>query len=467
MKTIIIPTAALAVLTLGLAGCASSDADTTDGASAGASTSPSASHDEMEHSEATATEVDAPVSRLTVAHEGGVSVLELAGDTLEPVGEVAVDGHFRANAGADGRYVYLANSEAGTVQIVDAGAYAEPHGEHYHYYVTEPALLDDALTGANPVHVVGHAGQVAVFYDDSGAVDIIDEASVATGTMAVSQQSADFPHHGVAVPLEGGLVLTEAAEGESLPASVRQTDSAGESVALYEDICPGLHGETMVDEVVYFGCTTGVATVNTSDKSSGFITYPADAAEGRIGTFYGTEDVLAAPWDEDTIVLLDTAHESFTFVDVEGTIGTVARGAHDEVLVLTTDGMLAVLDESGEELAHISAIGEFELPEGHGGVRPAIAVLDETIVISDPNASTLELVDGDEWALLSTVGLDAAPTALVATGGSMEDAHAHEEEAVEEDHDHGEHAEDGDHDEDEAHDDAHDHDNEDHDDHDH
>ncbi|WP_152648066.1 hypothetical protein [Demequina sediminicola] len=459
MKTIIIPTTTLAALTLGLAGCASADSD----ADSPAGTSNSASPTAEEHSATAPTEVEEAVSRLTVAHEGGVTVLELTEGTLEPIAELSVDGTFRANAGADGRYVYLADSEAGTVSILDAGAYGEPHGEHYHYYVAEPTFLDEQLSGANPVHVVGHDGQVAVFYDDSGAIDILDEASLATGTASVSQQATEHPHHGVAVALEGGAIWTEAAEGESLPASVRQADAAGETVVLHEDICPGLHGETSIGDVVYFGCNESVAVIDTADHTSTSIPYPADAGEGRIGSFYGTESVLAAPWDDDTIVLLDTTTEGFTFVDVDGTISTVSRGAHDEVLVLTTDGTLTVIDEDGDTLAQVVSIGEFELPEGHGGVRPSIAIVGTTVVISDPNASTLELIDGESWESAGTVTLDAAPTMLVATGGVADaghDDHDHETE----DHADDAHSDDDHADEDHGHED---HADEEHDGHDH
>jgi hypothetical protein len=64
----------------------------------------------------------------------------------------------------------------------------------------------------------------------------------------------------------------------------------------------------------------------------------------------------------------------------------------------------------------VQALEPFELPEGHGGSRPAIAVAGETVAVSDPAAKRLVLVDAHDWAVAGEVALTKAPMSVVATG---------------------------------------------------
>lgn len=47
----------------------------------------------------------------------------------------------------DDRHVVAVQGDAGVANILDAGSWTSPHGSHYHYFVAEPTLLDEALRG--------------------------------------------------------------------------------------------------------------------------------------------------------------------------------------------------------------------------------------------------------------------------------------------------------------------------------
>ncbi len=72
----------------------------------------------------------------------------------------------------DGRFGYLRAGERTT--IVDAGAWTFDHGEHYHYFASEPAEVGVVEL---PVAAVAASNSTVAIQSGSGAVELFDRES--------------------------------------------------------------------------------------------------------------------------------------------------------------------------------------------------------------------------------------------------------------------------------------------------
>ena len=151
-----------------LAGCSSSD-DSAD-ASTGSGSEPTETT-----TSAPAVEAAGLTPRLVVTYDGGIQVLDST--SLETIDDFELEGFNRINPAGDGRHVLV--STAGKFQVLDAGTWAEPHGDHAHYYTSAPALTDVSFAAEKPGHAVVHEGRTALFDDGTGAVTVFNSASVA------------------------------------------------------------------------------------------------------------------------------------------------------------------------------------------------------------------------------------------------------------------------------------------------
>ena len=118
-------------------------------------------------------------------------------------------------------------STDGGFTVLDAGAWAEAHGDHAHYYARRSrADAAPMYPAEKPGHVVPHEGRTALFDDGTGTVTVIDSAHVADGPAGARTLSTPSAHHGVAVELEDGtLVVSEGTEDART--GIRVLDAAG------------------------------------------------------------------------------------------------------------------------------------------------------------------------------------------------------------------------------------------------
>ena len=426
------------------------------------------------------TEVGALSPRIVLAHEGGVTTLDSTdGATL---GTAELEGYVRLNPAGDGRHVAVSASDA--VTMYDTGLLVQGHGDHFHYYVQDPALTDLSVEAPHPGHVVPHGDRTAIFADGTGAITLIDPASLGDGQLEVLEETAtEAPHHGVAVPLaDGGLLTTQGTEDAR--STVQVLDADGELVAETDD-CPGVHGEaaaqpTESGDVISLGCENGSVIYRDGE-------FHKVAIEGdyqRSGNQKGHPDspiVLADHKVEaepeggierpTEIALIDTRDATMQTVDLGSPywFRSLDRGPDGEALVLTYDGELNILDpETGEMLHEVPVTGEWTEPEQWQEAGPMMSVADGTAFVVDPAAQTLTMVDIASGETYRELELPVVPHEIqVATGtasGEYEIAPGRDEGAGDseghEEHDHGEDSEEHDHEE-------HDHEEHDHEGHDH
>ena len=419
-----------------LAGCASGEPAGTDARTAPAETT------------AQATEAAAATARLALTYDGGVVVLDA--QTLEQVADLPLEGFTRLNPAGDGRH--LLASTTGGFRALDLGAWAEAHGDHHHYWTSEPRLTDVTYAAEEPGHVVVHGGRTVLFDDGTGQVRVLDSAHVADGEAPVRELTTPSAHHGVAVQLgDDTLLVTEGTE--EARSGVRVLDADGEEIAA-SDECPGVHGEAVAaGEAVVVGCEDGVLVYADGELTK----VQAPDAYGRIGNQAGSEESPIVLGDYKTdpdaelerptrISLVDTRTGELTLVDLPSsyTFRSLARGDDGEALVLGTDGALHVVDpESGELESSIPVIDAWEEPAEWQEPRPAVLALDGSVYVTDPVTRSVHAVDVETGEVWKSVQLDVAPNEISGVSGDVEvhgtDEHgdeAHGDEAHDEAHDH-------------------------------
>ena len=460
MRNIVMKRRAVALLgagVLALSACGSgADGGASDGGGeeAGAAESPSSDR----------TEVGALSPRIVLAHEGGVVTLDSADGSV--LNETPVEGYVRLNPAGDGRHVAVSASDA--VTVYDTGLLAQGHGDHFHYYVQDPALTDLSLEAPMPGHVVPHGDRTAIFADGTGDITLIDPTALGEGQLDVLEETAtEDPHHGVAVPLsDGGLLTTQGTEDAR--STVQVLDADGKVVAETDD-CPGVHGEaaaqpTESGDVISLGCENGSVIYRDGE-------FHKVAIEGdyqRSGNQKGHEDspiVLADHKVEaepeggterpTEIALIDTRDATQQLVDLGSPywFRSLDRGPDGEALVLTYDGELNILDpDSGENLHEVPVTGEWEEGENWQEAGPMLSVADGTAFVVDPEAKKLSMVDVASGEVYRELDLPVVPHEIQVTTGTAsgeyevspgasesegEEGHEGRDHADEEGHDHG------------------------------
>lgn len=419
---------------LALTGCSASPAEDSDN---------DQDHEDHTSEEQGAEETQGPQSRLVMTYDGGVMVIDAA--SLETVAELEIDGFNRINVAGDGRHVLV--STQGGWQVLDAGTWTEPHGDHTHSYAVEPALTDLLIEADTPAHVVNHDGNTILFDDGTGDVTVlhsddwgeaIDHGHVHT----VREYRAPEAHHGVAVTVGDDMLFVTTGNEDGRDGAVLL--DANDEVVAESDQCPGIHGETTVGDNVVAGCEDGVLILH------GDHFHKIDAPDdfGRIGNAFsvdGSEIVLGdykndpeAGNELSDIALIDTEAESMQIVDTESTYTWrgLARGMDASALVLGTDGSLRVFDEeSGELTATIPVIEAWTAPEEWQSAHPAIAEHDGFVYVTDPETQTIHVVDYASGEVVRSGELPHAPNELVVSTAELPEAGAHDHDE-EGDHDH-------------------------------
>ncbi|WP_218220757.1 hypothetical protein [Nesterenkonia sp. Act20] len=461
----------LLVSTLALTSCAdgsnSADPESMEGAAAESSAAPEAASTEdaesaVEPSDRETHEAGGPSPRVAVTYDGGVAVLD--GATLEVLSEDEAEGFVRVNPAGDGRHFFLTEGES--FRLLDGGTWAEPHGDHDHFYTTDPLLSDVTVGGPAPGHVVSHDGIGTLFFDGNGEIHSYDLAELsdldlgAESELETEVAATEEAHHGVAAVFPDGGRF-ETLGNEDARTGARVLDADGEELARNED-CPGVHGEAAGPEgMIAVGCEDGVLIWDGEEFSK------IDAGEdfARTGNLFPAEDSrvflgdysLVADGEEPMteVALVDAASEEISTVEIGAAYNfrSLARGPEGEALVLAEDGVLHVIDpDTGEHTDELEIMDEWTEPEEWQEARPAIRVLDDIAYITEPDAQSVHMVDLTTMEIINSAEFEFTPNEIAAVDGRAVEG------AEESGHDHAEsdsdHAEEGHEDAEEGHDHA-------------
>ncbi|MGO1316124.1 MAG: zinc metallochaperone AztD [Cellulomonadaceae bacterium] len=431
-----------------LAGCGGSDvaADPTTSDSAAQTEEPT------ETEAAAPTEAAAATPRIAITYDGGIQILDAT--TFEVVKDIELSGFNRINGVGDGRHLLV--STTGGFQLLDAGAWAEPHGDHSHYYVAEPELTDTVFPAQKPGHVVAHHGRTALFDDGTGEVTVFDASDVADPDVELREYTTPHAHHGVAIELEDGRLVVSEGDDDGRT-GIRVLDANNVEIAASDD-CPGVHGEaTAKDEAVLIGCQDGVLLYVNGEISK----VSSPDAYGRIGNQAGYDDSTVVLGDYKTdpdaelerptrVSLTDTATGELTLVDLPSsyTFRSLARSDDGDALVLGTDGQIHVIDVETKQLVKsIPVIDAWEEPLEWQEPRPTIFFLDGSAYVTDPATKSIHAVDVPTGEVWKSAELTVTPNELNGVSGNVEAGSSEYGHHDEDGHDEDGHDEDG-HDED-------------------
>ncbi|MFQ1004292.1 zinc metallochaperone AztD [Modestobacter sp. SSW1-42] len=406
--------AGVGVAALLLTGCSSDSA----GSSAAAGT-PSAAPSAAAVSEAA--EVSAAQPRITLTYDGGLLVLDAT--TLDVVGDLPIEGFTRVNPAGDGRHVLVTTEEG--FRVLDAGVWTDGGSS----YAGGPELTEDVFPAAKAGHVVVHGDRTILFADGTGDIASFETAALldAEGLPETRTWESEAAHHGVAIELEDGTLLTTLGT-EDGRTGVRVLDPSGTETARAEN-CPGVHGEgTVAGEVAVFGCEDGVLVYGGE-----FTKLDAPDEFGRTGNVFTTEtspialgDYRSDPDAEGSLLsavtLIDTAADRLQVVPlpegVQYTFRDLARGPQDDAVLLGTDGAVHVMDETtGTLLASHPVIDPWEGPAEWQDPHPAIKVHDGIAYVTEPAANAVHALDLATGEVIATGELEVTPNELAVVAG--------------------------------------------------
>lgn len=325
-------------------------------------------------------------TRITLTYDGGLLVLD---DDLQVVSDDPIDGFTRVNPAGDGRHV-LVTVPSG-FRVLDTTA--------------DPALTDAVFPADTGGHAVVHGDRTALFADGTGDVTTFDNTDLDGDDLPeTTTTTSEAAHHGVAIELQDGTLLTTLGTEESR-SGVRALDADGEETARSEE-CPNVHGEGAVEgEVAVFGCTDGALVY----QDGSFEKIDAPTEYGRTGNLFTTETSSVAVGDYnddedsegyllDQIALIDAAAGTYTVADVPDGVGytfrDLARGPGDEAVVLGTDGSLHTFDvTTGDQLDSFPVIDAWEGPTEWQDAHPALKVAGDVAYVTDPAEQQVHAVD--------------------------------------------------------------------------
>jgi hypothetical protein len=386
-------------------------------------------------------DVELAPRRLLVADgvESTVSVVDLETGEVLATYELAAPASIYTSP--SGRYGFAVQSDGNIVNVIDSGVELEPHLDHYHTHVEDPALLDYAFEGPVPIHFVMHGDQIVVFTDDDGTATLFSEANITDASALLLSFAAEAPHHGVGVAVDDAVLVSHYdPEGEGLPDGIDVFDLDGELLQSFGD-CPQLHGEAPLEHGAAFACENGVLVIEHEGDAftSRRINYPSDLRVWGL-VHDANSPYLFGDYGETALVRLDVTTGDSAQLDFPSAVWVFQFYPDDpsKLLVLTIDGNLHIVDAATGAVESSGAVVDaFTLPEEWGDPRPAFTTIEGHALVSEPTQGVVHIVHLDGLEVEGSYEVGGTPVGLAAFGfAPAEDDHAHEED--EHGHHHGE-----------------------------
>jgi hypothetical protein len=330
----------------------------------------------------------------------------------------------RLTAGEGRRMVFAAQGAAGEVRPIDTGIAFDDHGDHADITVKAPRVLAPALKGAKPSHINHGGGKVAVFFDGDGAASLIPEKAFIAGELAkVERVATGTGHHGVAKPIGRVLAISVPKEGENLPVAIALKQ--GDAAASQTIDCPRLHGEGQSGRFTGFGCADGVAVFE--ETAAGLVgrklAYPTSLPAGRmVRNLAGASgySMLVGDFGPDGMVVIDPGKaDGFSFVPLPARRIHFALDAKagDKLFVLVEDGRVIKINPlTGATVAERAVTGRYSMEAGV--VRPRMSSVGDVVVVSNPAASEIVVLDAETLTERRRIALAGAPFDVIAVGGT-------------------------------------------------
>lgn len=313
-----------------------------------------------------------------------------------------------------------------TFRVYDTGIESQAHGDHHHNYEYQPGLTKVAYRAKHPGHVVTHGGNTVLFGDGDGSIQVIPTEQIGSSVAPVQRSRTNDPHHGVAVTLEDGTLLST--QGTEDARSVVQARKGDKVIAKTSD-CPGVHGEAVArGGAVAFGCENGPVVFHDGT----FHKIKAKDPFARTGNLAATHDspvVLGdykvkkdAELERPTrVALINTQTEKMNLVDLGSPywFRSLARGPHGEAMVLTYDGKLALIDpQKGTITKRIPVVAPWKEKKDWQQPGPIVQVAGEQAYVTDAARKQLIVVDLKNGKVTKRHQLSTTPLEMAVTTGA-------------------------------------------------
>ncbi|SHI43973.1 metallochaperone AztD [Wenxinia saemankumensis] len=382
-------------------------------------------------SPAMAQDEEATLWRLFVADQATGTVTALDLDAPENRWTFELGGPARLYPTASGEAVVAVQSDDDRVDFLSSGIALDGHGDHADIRIEDPAQIEGNLTGPRPFHVVTHDGISAINFDRGGYATFLGEDDILAGSMAGAWFEQAHAHHGFATPFGEWVVSSVASdepveEGELPPRAGLQVFTPGGEPVGEMQTCTDLHGEAISGDMLVAGCADGIATVRIEDGApvTGLLPYPDDASGESTGHLLGARamQIFLGDYGDDTLLVI-SPEEQPAMIPVElpyrevDTIFDPARPQY--AYVFTEDGPLHRLNLLSAEIEDSRQVTQPYSMDGHWrDPRPRLALADDRIVLTDPNAAVLRVLEAGSLDETGTIPLRGLPYNIIAIGGS-------------------------------------------------
>ena len=304
----------------------------------------------------------------------------------------------------DGRFAYLQTTDLTT--IVDAGAWTFDHGDHYHYFATEPTR---AGTLDLPVVNVSASNSIVAAQVGTGAVELLDREKLGGQTVQPPAGLAVGNDVTAAVPY-GSRIVTATDTG-------RMQVIGDDGPTTLNGKCPNPSWSLPTRRAVVFGCGTGAVRVTggKGDLTVTVMPFPPDAPAQRPATMdHRNRSDVVAGFAMGTVWVLDSSQRSWTLIPVVDTVATNTAG-DGTVLVLHRDGTLGAFDvKTGTETAR-EPLFAGGVPEQ--GPQPVIEIdSDRAYVNNAVNREVYEVDYADGLRIARTLHTEVTPGLMVQAG---------------------------------------------------
>lgn len=349
----------------------------------------------------------------------------LSGGTLATF---AVKGPASLYRSGSGRTVFAVQGDANTVTAFGSGISFDDHGDHGDIEVSAAEPTGLVLEGSKPAHFVEVQGNIAQWFDGETQVRVFSERDALSGGGDVRFADVGAAHHGVAVPFDKHVVVSipNPLDASKRPVGARVLDAEGKQAGK-DAACPGLHGSAGSGSLYALACDTGLLVIRNQGGAPAIehIAYPASLPEGSASTLIGGKGLqyFIGNFGPDRIVLIDPTAEGEGFRLLQLPTRRVTF-AVDPIrakfaYVFTEDGQLHQIDVVEGTIGKSIRLTAPYSMDGHwNDPRPRIAVAGDRIVVTDPLAGKLRLVDAASFTPAGEIAVGGKPYNILAAGGS-------------------------------------------------
>jgi zinc transport system substrate-binding protein len=354
---------------------------------------------------------------------GKLTLIELpSGKTI---GHYGVEGPARLKANQSGRLIYVTQGKQGRVNVFDSGISTASHGDHFDVEVKAPKMLGTSFAGGKPSHVNEGNGVVAIFFDETGTAQVVEENALLSGKARFQTIKADLPHHGLTAPLNGHFArsVSQMVDGKAVAWGVDVIKRDGTSVIRSSD-CPRLHGEAKMGAMSAFGCADGVLFLTETRGRYDFqkINYPDNLPKERMVRNLASSRTVKSfvgDFGTDGMVIIDPVTKAFTFTQLPSKRVSFTRDPlkGEQAFVMTEEGQLHRLNALTGKLERSLAVTEpYSMEGGWTVARPRLSASGGMVVVSDPAKGKVHLIDGEKMNLIRSIDMPGAPFDVVVVG---------------------------------------------------